>query len=152
MRWFWLLFPFACGSEGVHRLADGCVAGSVTMTVNGPDSYACHAPFTSTIVLTNDTCDTLTVSDITVTTTVTDGSCTPPAVGIAQAMTRSVAAGSSAEVLDFAGNDFCCFEQACPATFECDEAYAWTAETSAGSITGSGSAHLSLGGCDVICP
>jgi hypothetical protein len=151
MRRLLLLSLVACGSEPVHRLADGCVAGAVTMTVAGPATYTCHQPFTSTITLTNDTCEPLSVTGITVSGTVTDGSCTPPAAGSA-AVNKTVAVGASTAVFNYVGGDFCCFDTDCPAPFQCDESYTWTADTSAGTITGSGSAHLSLDSCDVICP
>src|SRR5580704_17166921 len=123
MRYSMLLLissGLACGAEGVHRLDDGCANGEVTMTVTGPPTYTCMQAFTSTIVLTNNTCNAISVTDGAVTGTVTDGSCTPPPPGTAHNVSKSVAAGATTTVVDFKGNDFCCLPGACPTPFQCD--------------------------------
>ncbi len=143
-----------CGNDQTNHLADSCIPGTITMNVTGPATYACHDPFKSTIDITNDSCDPITVSSIVITGVVTNGSCTPPGPGNAHPMTATVNPDQTTDVLDFTGGEFCCTAPGpCPTPFQCDEAYTYTATTTSGAtITGSATTHLSLDGCDVLCP
>jgi len=48
---------------------------------------------------------------------------------------------------------FCCTAPGpCPSPLECDETYTLTVQTPAGDISKDETVHLSLGGCDVVCP
>lgn len=154
MRLLAVLLVAACGDDPVHHLADApCVPqlSDYSIAVSGPTQYACHDPFKTEVILTNKSCEKFTATTVKLHTTVMNGNCTPPGDATYTPM-AVVAAGDSGDLLNFTGNTFCCFQMACPATFECDELNTYTVATPAGDITGTYMSHQSLGGCDVICP
>lgn len=142
----------ACGSDPVHHLPDApCVPAlaDYSIMLSTPQSYACHDPFHASIVFTNASCAPVTVHDVKVTGTVTNGACTPPPPGMSGGAT--VAAHNNT-TLTFAGGMFCCTAPGCPTPFQCDEHYVWTVDTDLGPVTATADAHLSLDGCNQICP
>jgi hypothetical protein len=143
----------ACGGDTVKHITDSCVSGgSNTLEVTTASSYACHAPFMASFTVTNASCEDLTITSAEVTGVVTGGdNCTPPPDSMYPHM-KTVPAGSTEDVFDLTGGMFCCFEMDCPASFQCDESYTFTLQTSQGVLSAMGSAHLDLDGCDVICP
>lgn len=145
----------ACGNNGDSRkIADACVAGgSNTMTfTESMATYACHEPFKGVVTFTNNSCDPISVTGITIHTDLVSGSCDIPADYTYQPQGSStVAVGATAKVLDLTASDYCCKTNACPATFDCDETYTMTVMTSDGNVSASQNVHLTLGGCDVIC-
>jgi hypothetical protein len=149
-----VLSVVACNDDKIHHLPDApcSTSGMVTMAVTTPPAFGCHDRFMSTLVMANGTCEDITVNSIAFSGVVTTGQCSPPAPGTAIPMTKTVSAGATTDVLDFNANPFCCISPGCPASFQCDEAYTWVADTSAGSITGMSMAHLSLDSCNQICP
>lgn len=151
------VFVAACGGDDqVHHqpdapvAPDACGPSQVTIDVVAPVTYACHELFKSKVTLTNGSCAALTVSAIKLTTVVTAGQCGAPGVGMYPGMT--VAAGQSAAVLDLTSGAFCCLSPGCPTPLECDEEYTFELTTPSGMLSAKKTAHLSLGGCDVICP
>ena len=141
----------ACGSDSARHILDACMNGSNSMTLAGPTSFACHEPYKATVTFTNDTCDPLVVTGIKLSAITTTGACVPP--GDYTYPGRTVAVGETSTVLDLTANPFCCTAPGpCPTPLECDETYTLTVQSAAGDISKSESVHLSLGGCDVVCP
>ena len=143
----------ACGNDPVHHLADApCIPllSDYTVSVTTPTAYACHDPYKAKFVLQNDSCAAVRVSGIKITGTVTSGPCTPPGPGTAGGFT--VPPHDTQTISDFVGGAFCCFNNACPTPFQCDEHYVFEITTPEGVITKSADAHLSLDGCNQICP
>ena len=144
----------ACGNDPVHHLGDAACVQQVTdytVALTTPAAYACHEPYKAKVVLSNDSCAPVTVADVKITGVVTSGPCTPPPVST-YPTTFTVAAHASNTVLDLTGGTFCCFQNACPTPFQCDEHYTIDIATPQGTITKTADVHLSLAGCDVICP
>ena len=145
----------ACGDDGgVHHLADApvCTQDRPTIAIVAPSTYACHEPFKSKVSLTNNgSCD-LTVQDIKLTAEVTFGPCGPAGPGTYPPMTMVVQPGQTAVVLDLTSAPFCCTSPGCPSTLQCDETFRFEVTTNAGAISRVATAHLSLDGCDVVCP
>jgi len=146
------LLASACGSSNDSRhIDDACVAGVNTSMLTGPATYACHDPFKSLVTFTNNTCAPLKVTGVKIHAITTSGACMPP--GDYTYAGTTVPAGSEMTVLDLTGNMFCCTAPGpCPSPLECDETYTLTVQTPAGDISKDETVHLSLGGCDVVCP
>ncbi len=142
----------SCSSNDDSRhIEDACVAGVNESTLTGPASYACHDPFKSLVTFTNNTCAPLQVTGVKIHAITTSGACTPP--GDYTYAGTTVAAGDTMTVLDLTGNQFCCIAPGpCPTPLECDETYTLTVQTPAGDISKTETVHLSLGGCDTVCP
>jgi hypothetical protein len=145
----------ACGSNGDSRhIDDACVAaGSNTMTfTESMATYACHEPFKGVVTFTNNSCDPISVTGITIHTDLVSGTCTIPADYTYQPQgSTTVAVGATNTVLNLTASDYCCTPTTCPATFDCDEKYTMTVLSSGGNVSASQSVHLTLGGCDVVC-
>lgn len=146
------LLASACGSSNDSRhIEDACVAGVNEATLTGPASYVCHDPFKSMVTFTNNTCASLKVTGVKLSAVTSSGACVPP--GDYTYPGNNVAAGGTMTVLDLTGGMFCCTAPGpCPTPFQCDETYTLTVQTPAGDITKTESVHLSLDGCDVVCP
>jgi len=145
----------ACGGSDTSRhILDSCSpGGSNSMALTGQASYVCHDPFKAKVTYTNNTCDPVVITGIKLSATTTSPGCTPPGDYTYQPnVTGTVMPGTTATVLDLTGNSFCCFNMACPATFDCDEDYTMTVLTAGGDLSQMESVHLTLGGCDTICP
>jgi hypothetical protein len=154
MRLVALLLVAACGDDPVHALPDApCVPqlSDYSIVVSGPTQYACHDPFKTEVVLTNNSCAKFTATTVKLHTDVLNGNCTP-AGDFTYMQPAVVAAHSSGDLLNFTGNKFCCFQSACPTPMQCDELNTYTVATPAGDITGTYMEHQSLDGCDEICP
>ena len=128
--------------------APPCVPGVTTLELTSPTAYACHAPFEATIAVTNRSCASITIQDISIAATVTSGPCAPAGPGTYQPTTATVARGATVTVFDLTGGPFCCLPSVCPASFQCDERFDFTVATSAGDLTALVTAHLSLDGCE----
>lgn len=154
MRLVFVLLVAACGDDPVHHLADAaCVPqlSDYSAVITGPTTYACHEPFKTTVLFTNNSCEAFTATTVKLHTTVTSGNCTPPGDGNFNAV-ATVAAHDSGNILPgFVGGQFCCFPGACPTPMQCDELDTYTIATPAGDITATYMNHLSLDGCDQIC-
>jgi hypothetical protein len=158
IRVVFLVSLAACGSESARHILDSCVAsGSNAMTLTGQASYVCHDPFKAQVTFTNNSCDPIVVTGVKLSAITTTGACVPPGdytypqgpnVG------GTVAPGATMNVLNLTGGQFCCIAPGpCPDPFECDETYTMTVESAAGDlISKTESVHLSLGGCDQVCP
>lgn len=146
------LIAGACNNEDSTRhILDACTNGSNAMTLTGQVSYACHDPFKAQVGFTNNTCDPIVVTGVKLSAITTTGACTPP--GDYTYPGKTVAVGETLTVLDLTGNPFCCLAPGpCPTPLECDETYTLTVQTPAGDLSKTESVHLSLGGCDVVCP
>jgi hypothetical protein len=145
----------ACSSDDDVRHVpdappDQCVDGEVTLATTTPAAYACHDPFTAKLTVTNGSCSPLEVQSVRVSAVVTSGACAPPGAGTFPGAT--IAAGEEGTVLDLTGDAFCCTSPGCPAQFQCDETFTFDVMTSKGPLTATQAVHLSLDGCDVICP
>jgi hypothetical protein len=143
----------ACGNHGGNKLADACIPGGpVSATIVGPASYVCQAPYMATVTVVNGSCEPIAVQGITLSAVVTTGACEPPSDFTYKPKVGMVEAGQTAVVLDLTGNEFCCINMACPTPFQCDETYTATVNTGGDPIVATNMTHLSLDGCDVICP
>ncbi len=143
----------ACGNDTVHHLPDAPCLQQLTdyvVATTMPASFACHDPFKLKIDLTNNSCAGVRIEDVKLSGAVTSGACTPPGPTMFPAFT--VAQSATSSIVDFTGNPFCCRAPGCPASFQCDEQYTITIDTPQGPITKTTTAHLSLDGCDQICP
>jgi hypothetical protein len=132
-------------------LADACVASEVTLAVTTPQSYACHDPYKATLMVTNGSCETITIDSITVSAVVTSGPCGPPAPGTYTPMVTTIAPHTTATVLDLTSGPFCCGAPGCAAQMSCDETFTYQVPTSAAGLMATADAHLDLGGCDTVC-
>ncbi len=143
----------ACGGGGSHKLADACLAsGTVTATMTGPSDYACHDPYMMSLTVVNTGCDPVVVQGITLSATTSGTGCEAPGDFTYQPQVAVVEGGQTAVVLAFTGNQFCCRTMDCPTPFQCDDTFTATINTDGAPIVATNSAHLSLDGCDVICP
>jgi hypothetical protein len=143
----------ACNSDdGARHIADSCVAnGSDSMTLAGPVTFACHEPYKATIGFTNNSCAPLAVTGVKLSAITTTGQCVPPGDYVYPG--KVVPAGATMTVLDLTANPFCCTSPGpCPDPLECDETYTLTVQSADGDISKTESVHLSLGGCDTVCP
>jgi hypothetical protein len=141
----------ACGDDSARHILDACTNGSNAMTLGGPASFVCHAPFKAQVTFTNNTCDPLVVTGVKLSAITTTGACTPP--GDYTYPGKTVAVGETMTVLDLTARNFCCLAPGpCPDPLECDETYTLTVQSAAGDISKTESVHLSLGGCDEVCP
>jgi hypothetical protein len=149
-----VVFVVACSDDGVRHVPDAppdqCVDGQPTLAAVTPAAYACHDPFTAKLTVTNDTCAALEVQSVRLSAVVTSGQCAPPGAGMFPGST--IAAGQTGTVLDLTGDAFCCTSPGCPASFQCDETFTFDVMTSKGPLSATQAVHLSLDGCDVICP
>jgi hypothetical protein len=94
----------------------------------------------------------MSITQVHLTGMVTSGQCGPAAPGTYPAKTMLLRPHESGVVLDLTAGAFCCLAPGCPATFQCDESFTFDITTNAGVFSKTVSAHLSLDGCDVICP
>ena len=142
----------ACsGDNGVHHFADApCNPTANMIEVVTPTAYACHEPFKAKVTVTNDSCTSLTVQDVKITAMVTAGQCSPAGPGTYPGTT--IPNGQSGVALDLTSGPFCCLSPGCPASFQCDEVFTYTIDTSEGVLSKSQLAHLSLDNCSEICP
>lgn len=150
-----IVLAAACGDDdGVHHLADSpqCTPLDSVVSVTAPTAYACHANYSSKVELTNNTCDPMTVTSIKLTPKVTSGQCGPAGAGTYPPMKAMLNPHETAVVLDLMSGPFCCTSPGCPATLQCDESFTFEVTTNAGTFSQVSSAHLSLDGCDVVCP
>ena len=143
----------ACGGGGSHKLADACIAnGTVTATMTGPSNYVCHDPYMVSISVANQSCDPIVIQGIELSATTAGTGCTAPGNFTYQPQLAMVEGGQTAVVLAFTGNQFCCLPSVCPTPFQCDDTFTAMINTDGAPIVVTNSAHLSLDGCDVICP
>jgi hypothetical protein len=143
---------WACGNDSAPGACPGAVA---TLDVTGPDTFHCHDSFRATFLVTNDTCQTLTVSSVGIDVSVlsSTGNCAAAAPATYEPAVTSIAPGQTAIVKDITGSSFCCFPTACPSDYNCDEKYDFSVVTSAGTLTQTiQPIHLELPSCDTICP
>ncbi|MEP6859028.1 MAG: hypothetical protein ABJE66_00310 [Deltaproteobacteria bacterium] len=141
----------ACGGDDTRHILDACTNGSNSMTLSGPASFACHEPYKAQVTFTNESCTPLVVTGVKLSATTTTGACVPP--GDYTYPGRTVGIGETMTVLDLTARPFCCTAPGpCPDPLECDESYTLTVQSAAGDISKSETVHLSLGGCDVVCP
>jgi hypothetical protein len=156
-----LLACAGCGDDDTQTVVvdagspDACTSsGSVMLDVTGPDAYACHESFKAKFTVTNNTCQTLTITSVRIAASVlsSTGDCTPPATSMNDAVVRTIGPGGTAVVQDITGGTFCCFDRACPADFTCDQKYDFSVVTSAGTFTDTVQPiHVNLQSCDVVC-
>ena len=136
-------------------IASVCVAsGAVTAAITSPTSYTqCTDPFLTTIVMTNGSCQVVTVTVI--------GFASVPAVscgfGDASAYTSanadlpfSVDAGATETVFDLTnGNIGCCVTQPC--SIDCSDTLQWTLTTNVGPISAdSVPFSINVSNCDLM--
>jgi hypothetical protein len=135
------------------QTASVCVAGGpVTLAVTGPDTYACHDNDRATFLVTNGSCQAVSVQSVQFVGVITSGPCGPAPLSTYPPAVATVPVGQTVTVLDLVSGPFCCGSPGCPPTLICTERFDATVATSAGSLTASTSATLDLGGCNVICP
>ncbi|MFT3697003.1 MAG: hypothetical protein QM831_27930 [Kofleriaceae bacterium] len=147
----------ACGSSDDSRhIMDACVAsGSNSVSVTGPATYACHDMFMTKVTYTNNSCDPVNVTGVSIHGEITSGSNCTPSADYTYPVSMIVQPGETATVLNLTnGNPYCCTAPGpCPTPYQCDEDYTLTVNTGLATqmLSGSESVHLSLDGCTVTC-
>jgi hypothetical protein len=149
-----LVLVGACDADDPVRhldaAVDACVPEAPVLEVTAPASYACHDKFMTKATLTNRSCEPLTVSAVKLSAVVTAGPCGAPGPGTFAG--KTIGPGETATVLDLDGDAFCCTPGACPAQYQCDEQYTLEVTTPSGTLMDVKTVHLSLDGCNEVCP
>jgi hypothetical protein len=154
----------ACGDDGGNRRDDvdaavpdaACMPGAVSFVLEQPADFACHENFTFMITATNNSCEPLVIQNGVLSAEVLTGDCVPAGDALLGAETGppvgTIPPGQTQTFYMFDGNPFCCTSPGCPATFDCDERFTVTLQTSAGEQEFANDGHVSLGNCNEICP
>lgn len=153
----------ACGDDGGARrddvdaaMADACVPGEVSFTLEQPANFACGENFMFSITATNNSCEPLVVQNGVLSAEVLTGDCVPAGDAVLGAETGppigTIPPGRTQTFYMFEGNPFCCTAPGCPATFDCDERFTVTLQTNYGEQVFTNDGRVSLGNCDEICP
>jgi len=140
------------GSEAINSTSVCVATGPVTLAVSTAANYVCQQNFEAAYSLTNGSCLPVTVTKLGISATVTSGDCGPSSPATYPPTTATVEAGQTATVFTLNSGPFCCGSPGCPAELNCTEAYVFTAETSAGTLTADAGISLDLGGCSTVCP
>ena len=155
MTRFMVLLLIGCGSDDdVGKIPDAppCIEGTIDVELTAPDAYACHAPFMSTVRVTNGSCNPITIENVKIRAMVTAGPCGPAGPGTYDSAAPRINSLASAVVLDLESGPFCCTAPGpCPTPMQCDETFTFDVVTSAGTFSSASSAHVSLDGCDEVC-
>ena len=146
------LTAMASGSEATNSTSVCVATGPVALAVSTAANYVCMQNFEAAYSLTNGSCLPVTISKLGVSATVTSGECGAPSPGTYSPSTTTVDAGQTATVFNLESGPFCCGSPGCPAELTCTEAYVFTAETSAGTVTADAGISIDLGGCSTVCP
>lgn len=146
-----LLFFFGCSGDDPEPIP--CTERPVTLEVDATTSYMCGDGFESKVTIDNGSCETLTVGEISLVGVITGSTqCDPAVPSTYSPSVTSIPLGSRRTILDLRNtNPFCCRPPRCPNPYVCEERFTFEVETSAGTLTSSIAATISLGGCEELC-
>ncbi len=131
------------------------VDGGVSLAVTVPSQFLCHDPYRATFQVTNGSCQPVTVKSLTISDTITSGTCAPFSPGTYPPTTPIVPAGQTVTVLDVVSGPFCCTSPGCPPVFDCTATNtftgAFTTPVFSGQLAATANYSTHLGGCNEVC-